>query len=193
MLNHGTHGSSRKEKKPPVLFRAIPCFPWFSGRLLAEYCRFHACSFGAPSVVLRWCFGGDRSSSGAAALDQRSNTQRNAVSGRVYRHKRLKSAPDLYAPYKLQAQIVPRRACELAIADFLNPPVVDDIDVSKYAGAPGQLILVQASDDTWRRPSTSVHPLLVGPLTLRCLPCISSAFGALWRIPNQRRYSQARR
>jgi hypothetical protein len=98
------------------------------------------CSFGAPSVVLRWCFGGDRSSSGAAALDQRSNTLRNSVSVRVYRHKRLKAAPDLYAPYKLQAQIVPRRACELEIADFLNPPVVDDIDVSKYAGAPGQLI-----------------------------------------------------
>jgi hypothetical protein len=51
--------------------------------------------------------------------------------------KRLKANPDQYAPYKLAARIQRKRACDLAMSDFLNPPVVNDIDVSQYTGNPG--------------------------------------------------------
>jgi hypothetical protein len=38
-------------------------------------------------------------------------------------------------------------AFALTVADFLNPPVVDEIDLSAYAGKIGDKIAVRASDD----------------------------------------------
>src|SRR5690242_11135828 len=38
-------------------------------------------------------------------------------------------------------------AFALMVADFLNPPVVDQIDLSGYAGKIGDKILVRASDE----------------------------------------------
>jgi hypothetical protein len=58
--------------------------------------------------------------------------------------------------------------------------VADDIDVSTYAGAPGQLILVQASDDMG---VVSVHVrisdlqgvlLLVSRISFPCIPWFRS-------------------
>jgi hypothetical protein len=60
--------------------------------------------------------------------------------------KRLKANPDQYAPYKLAAKIQRKRACDLAMSDFLNPPAVNDIDLSEYHGSPGQCIRVDATD-----------------------------------------------
>src|SRR5581483_8258437 len=39
------------------------------------------------------------------------------------------------------------RADKLVAADFLNPPVVEEIDASEYEGQPGGLIRVIATDD----------------------------------------------
>jgi hypothetical protein len=40
-----------------------------------------------------------------------------------------------------------KRACNLAHADFRHPPVIEDVDLSAYAGLPGQFIRVRAVDD----------------------------------------------
>jgi hypothetical protein len=38
-------------------------------------------------------------------------------------------------------------AYNVAVADFLNAPAIEEIDVNKYTGQPGSTITVQASDD----------------------------------------------
>jgi hypothetical protein len=53
----------------------------------------------------------------------------------------------LYAVYKQAAFISRKRACNLAHADFRHPPVIEDVDLSAYAGLPGQFIRVRAVDD----------------------------------------------
>ena len=51
--------------------------------------------------------------------------------------KRLRANPEQYAPYRLAARIQRKRACDLAISDFLLPPLVNDVDLSAYRGKAG--------------------------------------------------------
>jgi hypothetical protein len=55
--------------------------------------------------------------------------------------------PVLRAPYEgiAEARHLPLR--QVMISDFLNPPVVDGIDLGRYHGAIGDPIKVKASDD----------------------------------------------
>src|SRR6516162_10031526 len=46
--------------------------------------------------------------------------------------RRLKANPDAYAAYKALGRELRKRACDLAIADFLNPPHITDIDLTHY-------------------------------------------------------------
>jgi hypothetical protein len=52
-----------------------------------------------------------------------------------------------YAPYQQAAKAARKRACDLAIADFLNPPEINDVDLSGYTGKAGEKIRVKAIDD----------------------------------------------
>jgi hypothetical protein len=61
--------------------------------------------------------------------------------------RRLKACPNEYTDYQRAALIHHRRACDLAIADFLRPPRILEIDLTGYSGAKGQTIPVQATDD----------------------------------------------
>ena len=61
--------------------------------------------------------------------------------------KRLKANPDQYAPYQLAARIERKRACDLAMSDFLSAPVVNEVDLSGYSGKAGEVLRVQAADD----------------------------------------------
>jgi hypothetical protein len=61
--------------------------------------------------------------------------------------RRLKANPQLYAPYQHAAAAVRRRARDMAIADFLTPPQVRDVDLSGWFGQPGQGIQIEAVDD----------------------------------------------
>jgi hypothetical protein len=60
--------------------------------------------------------------------------------------KGLKANPAAYAVYKQAAKIRRKRACDLAVADFLNPPVINDVDLSLYTGKVGQSIWIEAVD-----------------------------------------------
>ena len=64
----------------------------------------------------------------------------------LYR-KRLKQQPEEYAPYVAVAKLTHKRACDLVMADFLNPPEVKDVDLSSYTGKIGEPIRVEAVDD----------------------------------------------
>ena len=59
----------------------------------------------------------------------------------------LKAQPERYAAYKRAAKAKQKRACNLAMADYLRPPAIQEIDPSAYAGFAGQAIRVQATDD----------------------------------------------
>ncbi len=54
--------------------------------------------------------------------------------------------PDMQAAYKARARDG-KPPFIIALADFLNHPVVEEIDASGYKGNPGDLIRVQAIDD----------------------------------------------
>ena len=60
---------------------------------------------------------------------------------------RVRREPVQYAIYQNAARIKGKRACDLARSDYLSPPIIHDIDVSRYTGAAGQAIGVQAIDD----------------------------------------------
>jgi hypothetical protein len=61
--------------------------------------------------------------------------------------KNLPAQPAQQAVYKQAARSSRKRACDLAVADFLNPPVINDIDLSSYTGKTGETISVVAIDD----------------------------------------------
>jgi hypothetical protein len=61
--------------------------------------------------------------------------------------RRVKADAGRYAPYQQAAKAMRKRACDLAIADFLNPPEINDVDLSGYTGKPGETIRIKAIDD----------------------------------------------
>jgi hypothetical protein len=61
--------------------------------------------------------------------------------------KRIKLNPGEYAFYKAEERVQHKRACDLAIRDYLNSPVIQDVDASSFHGEVGDAIRVQASDD----------------------------------------------
>ena len=61
--------------------------------------------------------------------------------------KNLPGQPAEHALYKQAGRISRTRACDLAMADFLNPPVINDINLSGYTGKAGETISVAAVDD----------------------------------------------
>lgn len=61
-----------------------------------------------------------------------------------------KEDPELWAAYveKARAQRKKRvSAWSLAVKDRMNPPTVEEIDASGYAGSPGEVIVIWAVDD----------------------------------------------
>ena len=55
--------------------------------------------------------------------------------------------PEARAPYAIAAKARGMPLQNVAIADFLNGPSVDQIDLSKYTGLAGGMIRIRASDD----------------------------------------------
>src|SRR5579862_947953 len=62
--------------------------------------------------------------------------------------KRVRANPELYASYQQLARETHRRACDLAIADFLSSPEITQIDTAGFAGRPGDTLLIHAADQT---------------------------------------------
>ena len=60
--------------------------------------------------------------------------------------KAIKGNPVAYAAYKNQALIRRKRACDLAIADFLSQPIIQDVDLTSYTGAASEPIRIEAFD-----------------------------------------------
>src|SRR5690349_6787067 len=56
--------------------------------------------------------------------------------------KVVKQLPELKAFYDLAAARLGKRAIDLAKADFLHSPTIEDIDLSGYTGQPGETICV---------------------------------------------------
>lgn len=56
------------------------------------------------------------------------------------------TSPDLKKEYKKKAT-PGNTAYNMAFRDYLKPPVVKSIDISKYSGPPGSIIEVEAKDD----------------------------------------------
>ncbi len=61
--------------------------------------------------------------------------------------RRIKADAPARAAYEAAAQRKGKRAWNLMIADFLNPPVVDEIDARGYDGKAGDCLQVRAHDD----------------------------------------------
>ena len=57
------------------------------------------------------------------------------------------SDPDKCAPYKTAARILRKRACDLALADFLKAPVIQNVDVANYTGKAAEMIGIDVADD----------------------------------------------
>ena len=61
--------------------------------------------------------------------------------------QRVRADPALRRPYQLAAQRLGAYVHRLAVADFMHPPVVEQLDLSSYTGKPGDPIVVRARDD----------------------------------------------
>lgn len=55
--------------------------------------------------------------------------------------------PELKAQYAAAGKLQDRRAFDLAKADFLRPPAIDDMDLSRFTGKKGEQIRIRAIDD----------------------------------------------
>src|SRR5436190_2047369 len=64
-----------------------------------------------------------------------------------YAKKVWATQPELKAKYNAIARPRFQRGFALAKSDFLRPPTVEDIDLSSYAGNPGELIQMRAVDN----------------------------------------------
>src|SRR5689334_13253606 len=49
--------------------------------------------------------------------------------------------------YKAEERVQHKRACDLAMSDYLSAPVIQDVDASAFHGVSGDVICVQARDD----------------------------------------------
>lgn len=76
-----------------------------------------------------------------AQKNHRKNFQEAILYG-----KSIVADPDRKASYNEVAD-EGQSAYNVAVADFLNAPAIDEIEVSQYTGMPGSTITVQASDD----------------------------------------------
>src|SRR5262249_4260028 len=68
--------------------------------------------------------------------------------------RKLKANPEAYAAYKSLARELRKRACDVAISDFLNPPDITDVDLAQYSGRAGEKLFIQAIDRTEVRSVT---------------------------------------
>ena len=64
----------------------------------------------------------------------------------VYGHTAL-ADPVTGAIYRARAKAKGQPVFAVAVADFFNQPVVDEIDLAAYTGKPGEAIKIRASDD----------------------------------------------
>jgi hypothetical protein len=55
--------------------------------------------------------------------------------------------PDMKVIYEKEAKAKGKPLFSLTVADFFNAPVVDEVDLSEYSGAAGDLIVARAHDD----------------------------------------------
>ena len=73
-------------------------------------------------------------------------TRQNFRKGIIY-GKTVMSDPSMRPVYAEAAKRRGEPIYSVMISDFMNPPVVDEIDLSRYNGGAGNEIMVRASDD----------------------------------------------
>jgi len=61
--------------------------------------------------------------------------------------KMVMADPDSKAVYEAAAKAKGQPVFSLTVADFFHAPSVDEVDLSGYSGAPGDVIRIRASDD----------------------------------------------
>lgn len=66
--------------------------------------------------------------------------------GTRYAKRTRRNRPDIWSIYQKLAKGTDRSAHNLAIKDFMSPPVIEDIDVSGYKGQKGDVIRIKAKD-----------------------------------------------
>jgi hypothetical protein len=98
--------------------------------------------------------------------------------------KRVKTNPELYANYQQLARETHRRACDLAIADFLNAPEITQIDLSGFRGEPGDRVLIHTSDQTGVQSVQVAITNVNGTLLEQGVAALEAAPG-LWRYTIQ--------
>lgn len=82
----------------------------------------------------------------AEASEAQKPTRQKLAESNLY-WRQVQSSPEAKAVYVLEAKARRKRACDVARADFGNAPVVTDLDLTGYSGAPGGVIRIQAVDD----------------------------------------------
>jgi len=98
--------------------------------------------------------------------------------------KALRADPERYAPYKTAARIRHKRACDIAISDFLKPPVVQDIDLSGYTGKAGEPIRIEAIDEV-AVSSVSVTVAHLDGVLIETGAALSDESGTRWTYLSQ--------
>lgn len=68
--------------------------------------------------------------------------------------------PEARAPYDMVAKTIDASVQNLIVADFIEAPSVDEIDLRDYDGEPGSTIRIRASDDF---DVMAVHVVVSGP------------------------------
>ena len=74
--------------------------------------------------------------------------QQRRISEAAAYWRSVKADPAKLAAYTGLPQVPGLGPYHFAIRDFMNPPVVEEIDVSRYSGQTGERIGIKATDDT---------------------------------------------
>ena len=73
-------------------------------------------------------------------------SRRNLIDANAY-WAMVREDPELKAVYMLAAAVRGKRAYDLARADFMNPPEIHDIDLTRDIGRVGDPVFIRAEDD----------------------------------------------
>ncbi|MFH1081438.1 MAG: hypothetical protein V1766_14480, partial [Pseudomonadota bacterium] len=114
---------------------------------------------------------------GDSPTEAQQNVRRKFTNASHYA-KQILLDPEMLAAYSAKANDG-QSPYLVAMSDYLRSPSVDEIDVEKYAGNPGDLVRVQASDD-FKVTEVSLRIIDANGDVIEAGPCQLDTLGIWW-------------